>query len=383
MPCYDKKLEASRKDFYSEAYATRDVDCVLTTGELQIMMEEKGWDLSKPVPGEDNVDSTLSTIIDSLPDLLQHPGSSSGSYLHSLLNSLTLSNPHKPLLLSTKTIRSSDYEEFVLKDTDTGEVVFKGAKCYGFRNLQNVVRKVGKEAGVSTAKGAAGVAAPSVALRGRRARAAAVSTEDSRGYDYVEVMACPSGCVNGGGQIRPPPPKAAQNVKLDMDEEGFARDWSGAGVPLSPPNPTPTANQWGDKAWTSRVESIYWREVDDSLPPTPPATPPSPSASSAVHARGEPDVGSSTAAIAVSAVGRVEPAPIVPAQLAAPQRSEADQLALRIVTDLCWPTSSEPGPMSSWTDAVPGEGEARRTELFRTQYHAVESSDVIGLTVQW
>jgi iron only hydrogenase large subunit-like protein len=23
-------------------------------------------------------------------------------------------------------------------------------------------------------------------------------------YHYVEVMACPSGCINGGGQIKPP-----------------------------------------------------------------------------------------------------------------------------------------------------------------------------------
>ncbi len=32
MPCYDKKLEASRQDFYSDVYSTRDVDCVITTG---------------------------------------------------------------------------------------------------------------------------------------------------------------------------------------------------------------------------------------------------------------------------------------------------------------------------------------------------------------
>lgn len=35
MPCYDKKLEASREDFYSDIYRTRDVDCVLSTGEKQ------------------------------------------------------------------------------------------------------------------------------------------------------------------------------------------------------------------------------------------------------------------------------------------------------------------------------------------------------------
>ncbi|KAL9984996.1 hypothetical protein ACROYT_G007347 [Oculina patagonica] len=31
MPCYDKKLEASREDFYNDMYSTRDVDCVIST----------------------------------------------------------------------------------------------------------------------------------------------------------------------------------------------------------------------------------------------------------------------------------------------------------------------------------------------------------------
>lgn len=33
MPCYDKKLEASREDFYSEVNESRDVDCVITSSE--------------------------------------------------------------------------------------------------------------------------------------------------------------------------------------------------------------------------------------------------------------------------------------------------------------------------------------------------------------
>lgn len=33
MPCFDKKLEASRSGFYSDLYKTRDVDCVITSGK--------------------------------------------------------------------------------------------------------------------------------------------------------------------------------------------------------------------------------------------------------------------------------------------------------------------------------------------------------------
>lgn len=34
MPCYDKKLEASREEFYSEVLQSRDVDCVITSSKL-------------------------------------------------------------------------------------------------------------------------------------------------------------------------------------------------------------------------------------------------------------------------------------------------------------------------------------------------------------
>jgi len=36
MPCFDKKLEASRPDFYSDLYSTRDVDCVITSGTVKL-----------------------------------------------------------------------------------------------------------------------------------------------------------------------------------------------------------------------------------------------------------------------------------------------------------------------------------------------------------
>ena len=32
MPCFDKKLEASRTDFFNDMFQTRDVDCVITSG---------------------------------------------------------------------------------------------------------------------------------------------------------------------------------------------------------------------------------------------------------------------------------------------------------------------------------------------------------------
>ncbi|KAJ7462324.1 iron hydrogenase [Mycena galericulata] len=223
MPCYDKKLEASRTDFYNSVYSTRDVDCVITTGELELILKEKGWDICSSVPGElddlplhDWSKKPLSVSALNLPELLAHPGTSSGSYLHSIISHVTATS-HVPLV-----------------------EVFKGAKCYGFRNLQNVVRKVGKERGVRVGSGAAG----RLAARGvvRRAKRPGDEKQADRGYDYVEVMACPGGCVNGGGQLKP--------LTTSLDAEGYIRDWEESGVLQNA--------KWGDKEWTKRVEESYW-----------------------------------------------------------------------------------------------------------------------------
>ena len=236
MPCYDKKLEASRKEFYDEVYATRDVDCVITTGELELLMHEKGWDLGLPVPGERDRDAGA-VGDDRIPELVQHPGTSSGSYLHGIIAHLRASSG-TALALTVKMIRNGDYEEYTLtEDIPGGRVVFKGAKCYGFRNLQNIVRKVGKERGVRTGGGAA--AGRLAARVGARRNGG----EESK-YEYVEVMACPGGCVNGGGQLKPA-----------TDVEGYARDWDD-GMP---------SGKWGDKEWTRTVEETYWRDEQTYL----------------------------------------------------------------------------------------------------------------------
>jgi hypothetical protein len=56
MPCYDKKLEASRSDFYNDQLASKDVDCVLTSLEITDILTEKQIDLcSLPVSPLDSL----------------------------------------------------------------------------------------------------------------------------------------------------------------------------------------------------------------------------------------------------------------------------------------------------------------------------------------
>jgi iron only hydrogenase large subunit-like protein len=54
-------------------------------------------------------------------------------------------------------------------NSENPKVLLKFAQAYGFRNIQNIIRKI---------------------------------KQGKCEYDYVELMACPSGCVNGGGQIK-------------------------------------------------------------------------------------------------------------------------------------------------------------------------------------
>ena len=345
MPCYDKKLEASRQDFYNEAYATRDVDCVITTGELQRLMQDKGWDLSIPVldenvprlpPSLQLARAPPSAPVDpaALPELLMHPGTSSGSYLQSLISTIVAAAPDPGALeLTTKTVRSADYEELTLTHRETGEVLFRGAKCYGFRNLQNVVRKVGRDAGVQVGRGAAGRLA---GARARVVRKGAAAQED-KGYDYVEVMACPSGCVNGGGQLRPV-------QQQQVDTEGFSRDWQESGVSLGAEESLPGAPigaKWGDREWTKKVEAAYWMTL-----PSPPPTPPLEDKPSAFGSPFE----------------------------------YADELAGLVLREIT--KAGRVDGKVEWTTKLDDKAESRRQRMFRTQYRAVES-EVVGLAVKW
>lgn len=357
MPCYDKKLEASRSDFYNDIYSTRDVDCVITTGELEILIQERGWDLSIPVRNEEGVEVpafNASLDSDAFPELLTHSGSSSGSYLQSLVTEYLT----KDTELTTRTVRSADYEEYIVTKIGTGSIVFKGARCYGFRNLQNLVRKVGKDAGVQVGRGAAGRLAAMRAkkITANNANNASAIGNANRGYDYVEVMACPSGCINGGGQLKPRVSARSDAVaaplgavERDVDSLVTESDKGLAITDTSDLGGTPSA-KWGDREWTKKVEQAYWHDL-----PTPP---PSPSPVS------------SPLSLSLSTTTRTN---------SLSSHALADELAARVLTELCKPSD---GFESTWQSKMDSAAEESRKAYFRTQYRAVES-ELAGIQVQW
>lgn len=310
MPCYDKKLEASRSDFYSEIHATREVDCVLTTGELDLLLQDLGFDPYFPTPVNSGSESPW-------PDLLMPQGTSSGSYLHTILSHIAAQHPRSTATHIRPIRDSTDNEEYILYDPQTNEVLFKGAKVYGFRNLQNLVRRVGKETGLGRGKGAGKLGAAVAARRKKKA----VGGPDSQGtsgsgtpvipneeelgtgldrlkkweekkLDYVEVMACPSGCVNGGGQMKPVNPTSGSAVLeskgMEVDAEGYPRplpDPGSASEGFDSPAPKLGKSdgqegeegwRWSTKEWVRRVEEIYWSgsvEVGKGGLMTPPHSP--------------------------------------------------------------------------------------------------------------
>jgi iron only hydrogenase large subunit-like protein len=178
MPCFDKKLEASRDDF-TDGDGVRDVDCVITTAELIKMIESYG--MTVPELPESTTLSSIETRMTS------HAGSSSGGYLFYLMTvsakslfglDVDIANARG---VQIKTVRSGDMVEYTL--TENGQTKLRMAQCYGFRNIQNLVRK----------------------LEGKKTKVVKKKNNSHDGgadqWDYVEVMACPSGCINGGGQI--------------------------------------------------------------------------------------------------------------------------------------------------------------------------------------
>ncbi|RLU25633.1 hypothetical protein DMN91_001790 [Ooceraea biroi] len=97
-----------------------------------------------------------------------HDGSGSGGYANFIFRYAARNLfDQENVTVDFMNLRNPDFQEAVLKRND--QVLLKFAIINGFRNIQNMVQKM---------------------KRGKC------------DYDYIEVMACPCGCLNGGAQIK-------------------------------------------------------------------------------------------------------------------------------------------------------------------------------------
>jgi len=185
MPCFDKKLEASRDDFYDDILSTRDVDSVITTTELLEMLGEhcEGGFAALPDTTLNEIDSMFFNV----KEAQLHGGAPGGSggvleyvFRHAAKSLFDVEIGE----IAFKTKRNKDFQEISLQVDSKPVLCF--AKAYGFRNIQNLVRKLkqGKELP----------------------------------YQFVEIMACPGGCTNGGGQIPAVSPDTPKQLAVRVEE---------------------------------------------------------------------------------------------------------------------------------------------------------------------
>jgi NADH-quinone oxidoreductase subunit G len=163
MPCTSKKCELTRtEEMYASGY--QDVDYALTTRELARMIKQTGKDfVNLPESEPDHIlgDYTGAGVI----------FGSTGGVMEAALRSANY-------FITGKNLEKIEFEEI------------RGLQ--GVKELTLAI--AGKTVRVAVAHGLGHVM--SVLDRVRAAR----EKGDPPPYDFIEVMACPGGCVGGGGQ---------------------------------------------------------------------------------------------------------------------------------------------------------------------------------------
>ncbi|KAK4105601.1 iron hydrogenase [Parathielavia hyrcaniae] len=250
MPCFDKKLEASREELTDAVWASegkpgrgvRDVDCVITSKEILMLAASRGIDffsLSKPAPWQQLAfpDPVLQRFLfPAQRRKQQRDAGTSGGNLHFILQDVQARKAGSQIQMTRG--RNADVVEYSVV-APSGNTVFKAARYYGFRNIQNLVRKL-KPAKASRMPGGK----PFGSARRPTGKPAGLE------FAYVEVMACPGGCTNGGGQIK-------VDDQIIVDRKGFG----------DKPGPDE------QKAWLAEVDEAYFSgEEPDSVRCTDPNT---------------------------------------------------------------------------------------------------------------
>ena len=161
MPCVAKKGERNMELFYEE-YAGHDVDIVLTTRELTRMIRAAHIELStlQDIPCDDLMqDGSGAGVIF---------GATGGVMEAALRSAYFLITGKNPDADAFKNVRRTREDEFTMTaEVPIGDITVQAAIVSGLGNTRHLIERI------------------------------------ERGevhYDFVEVMACPGGCVGGGGQ---------------------------------------------------------------------------------------------------------------------------------------------------------------------------------------
>ncbi len=157
MPCTAKKFEAQRPEFAN--HGKRDVDAVLTTQELGRMIKQAGIQFNRLSP--ESLDMPLG-FVTGAGILFGATGGVSEAVLRYACEKLAGRPPAAEDIVHT---RSQD--GIRVRTVKIGDVELKMAIVHGLKNARTVADQV---------------------RRGQY------------DYDFIEVMACPGGCIAGAGQ---------------------------------------------------------------------------------------------------------------------------------------------------------------------------------------
>lgn len=250
MPCFDKKLEASRSELTSAAWLpsssdpVRDVDCVITARELLSLASARNITFSSlprtPLAHTPFPDPTLDAFLfpSSAARTPPRDAGSSGGYLYHILRTYQLAHPGSTISVARG--RNADVVEYTLTAGD--ETLLRMARFYGFRNIQNLVRRLKPAKASRLPGGRTGVVR----------RPPGAKAKEEKEYAYVEVMACPGGCTNGGGQV-----KVSEVEEVRRLDSGTTNSDSEE-MEISRPGPKE------QKEWLASVDEAYFSADEEA-----------------------------------------------------------------------------------------------------------------------
>lgn len=163
MPCTAKKFEANRPEMNDSGY--QDVDYVLTTREFVRMIKEKGIDFPN-LPDEDADDlmgqyTGAGTIFGATGGVME-------AAVRSAYFLLTGENLPKLDLEVVRGLQGIKEATLTVPTKELGDIDVSVAVAHGLGNARKLMEKV---------------------------------ASGEKTYHFIEIMACPGGCVGGGGQI--------------------------------------------------------------------------------------------------------------------------------------------------------------------------------------
>ncbi|XP_023367087.1 nuclear prelamin A recognition factor isoform X2 [Otolemur garnettii] len=223
-PCYDRKLEALREGFSSTSRSSLGADCVLTSGEIAQIMAQS--DLSVQDATVDTLTNEGLTFLclmrfgDSKEEMvMRHDGASSDGHLVHVFRYAAKELFNEDVEEVTyRALRNKDFQEVTLEKD--GEVLLRFAAAYGFRNIQNMILKLKK---------------------------------GTFPYHFVEVLACPGGCLNGRGQAETQDGHVDKALLRQM--EGIYSD-----IPVRPPETSANVQELYQQ-WLDGVDSPKAQET--------------------------------------------------------------------------------------------------------------------------